>query len=313
MQGVKVQNKIDQYVVRALLYYDIFNYPLKGSEVFRFLGMNSITEADVLVSLHSLVERGLVAQMGEYYSVRFDMDLVRRRVKGNNEARGYYSLAQKKARFISRFPFVRGVMGSGSLSKDYMDDNCDLDFFIVTSPGRLWIARTFLVLYKRVFLRNSHKHFCVNYFVDEGHLEIEEKNLFTATELATVLPLHGVEYYERLHDANRHWVRLFLPNYQRRESNGIPSGTIGVFKKVVESILNFMLASKWEKLLMTLTYQRWRHLYGESYSQDDFAVAFKTKEYASKNHPRNFQKRILDVYSERLSWFKDRGVALDHE
>ena len=96
-----------------------------------------------------------------------------------------------------------------------MDEKSDLDFFIITAPKRLWIARTLLVMYKRFFLFNSHKYFCVNYFVDEDHLEIEEKNLFTATELATVIPLYGQVHYTNLLKANP-WLKRFFPNYTPR-------------------------------------------------------------------------------------------------
>ncbi|MEZ4965453.1 MAG: hypothetical protein R2791_09430 [Saprospiraceae bacterium] len=48
---------------------------------------------------------------------------------------------------------------------------------------------------------NSHKYFCVNYFVDTEHLEIEDKNLFTATETVTLLPLYGRDWYEGFYKA----------------------------------------------------------------------------------------------------------------
>ena len=91
---------------------------------------------------------------------------------------------------------------SGSLSKGYYDDDGDIDFFIITSPKRLWIARTFLILYKKIFLLNSRKYFCVNYFISSNALEIEEKNIFTATELTTLLPMFGNgsfhKFYEKI-------------------------------------------------------------------------------------------------------------------
>ncbi len=108
-----------------------------------------------------------------------------------------------------------------------MDERSDLDFFIITAPNRLWIARTLLVLYKRVFLANSHKHFCVNYFIDEKHLEIEEKNLFTATELATVIPLYGSKQYENLQGVNS-WLARILPQLYTTKHFGCPSFKIVV-------------------------------------------------------------------------------------
>ena len=90
-----------------------------------------------------------------------------------------------------------------------MDEHSDLDFFIITKPNRLWIARMLLALYQKIVLLNSHKYFCVNYFVDEHHLAIEEKNLYTATELSTLIPLYGKEYYPQLMMAN-HWINVWI-------------------------------------------------------------------------------------------------------
>jgi predicted nucleotidyltransferase len=50
-------------------------------------------------------------------------------------------LARKKAAFISKFPFIRGIFVSGSLSKNYADDKSDLDFFVVTSDGQSIVGR----------------------------------------------------------------------------------------------------------------------------------------------------------------------------
>jgi hypothetical protein len=52
----------------------------------------------------------------------------------------------------------------------------------------------------------------MNYFVDEAQLTIEEKNIYTATEVATLLPLTGAKTFNQFYTANR-WVKEFLPNY----------------------------------------------------------------------------------------------------
>ena len=201
-------------------------------------------------------------------------------------------------------------MASGSLSKGYMDQDSDLDFFIVTAPKRLWIARTLLVLYKRIFLANSHKYFCVNYFVDEEHLEIEEKNLFTATELATVIPLYGSQQYEKLQGVNS-WMNEFFPNYLPRSVTGVPALKMSRTKKNFEKLLSIFFGDALEKYLQRKTLSRWKKLYEKNYTASDFKVAFKSKSYASKNHPRNFQRTIIDVYDEKLRSFglQDRANA----
>ena len=302
MQEIKNHTVLDQHIIRTLLYFDIFDYPLKGSEVFRFLGMNSIGEKDVIESLETLNKQHHVFKFGEFYSVRPVAENVSRRLNGNKEAQKFLPIALKQSDLISRFPYVRAVMASGSLSKDYMDENCDLDFFIITTPRRLWICRTLLVLYKRLFLKNSHKLFCVNYFVDSEHLEIEEKNLFTATELATVIPLYGSSYYRQLHEKNYEWLIRFFPNFKPRMVDKTVSKP-ETLKNFAEKIIDIFFGNLLDKAFMRLTLKRWKKIYNTGYTEKEFNIAFKTKPYASKNHPRNFQKKVMDAYQQRLEWF----------
>jgi hypothetical protein len=295
------------HVIKTLLYYDIFNYPLKSEEVFQFLGTNSITEDDVRTTLDALTKDLIVYKFDNLYGLHPNESYIYRRVKGNEQAEKYLLIAQKQAKLISRFPFVRAVLASGSLSKGYMDEKSDIDFFIITTPHRLWIARTSLVLYKRLFLGGSHKHFCVNYFVDEDHLEIEEKNLFTATELATVIPLYGAQEYNSLINSNG-WLIDFFPNYIARSTENVSVSATKGFKKILEKLINACFAMDIESYFKNLTLKRWKKLYENEYSKDDFDIAFKSKTYASKNHPRHLQRKIMDTYTEKVKHFDFSSV-----
>jgi hypothetical protein len=154
-------------------------------------------------------------------------------------------------------------------------------------------------MYKRIFLFNSHKYFCVNYFVDEKHLEIEEKNLFTATELATVIPLYGSKQYENLHRANA-WLKRFFPNYIRRSVEEVPITKRSWAQNLCEKFINAFFANALEQYFQEKTIARWRRQYEKNYAASDFKIAFKSKTYASKNHPRNFQRSVIEVYNEKL-------------
>lgn len=303
MQEVNHYTTLDQSIIRTLMYYDIFNYPLKSREVFQFLGIGDVTKEEVTAALNALAGQQYLYRFGELYSLQPDEKNVHRRLNGNAEAEKWLPMANKMAAFISGFPFVRAVMASGSLSKDYMDENSDLDFFVVTAPNRLWISRTLLVLYKRIFLNNSHKFFCANYFVDTQHMVIEEQNLFTATELATVIPLQGAEYYEQLLKKNNPWLLRYFPNFVPRPAKEVPAARTGLLKKIMETTLNIFFGNALERFFMFLTLRRWKKLYQESYDAADFRIAFKTKKYVSKNHPKNFQKKVMERYQQKLEAF----------
>ncbi|HEX5169223.1 MAG TPA: nucleotidyltransferase domain-containing protein [Cyclobacteriaceae bacterium] len=290
---------LHQSIVKTLLYYDIFNYPLRANEVFRFLPTNSVKVNDVEHALENLSDNKLIYRFGEYFSIQNSEQNVVRRRKGNNLAEKYASIAHQRAKLIARFPFVRAVFASGSFSKGYMDEKSDLDFFIITAPGRLWMARTLIVMFKRLFFFNSHKYFCCNYFIDSEHLEIEEKNLFTATELATLVPLCGSRLYSRMIN-NNSWVMDFFPNYEVNSVENSISSKPSFLKISVENILNTKLFDRIEKFFMRITLARWKRLYERKYNAKDFNIAFKSSQHVSKNHPNHYQQKVMRCYDEKI-------------
>ncbi|HEY0654968.1 MAG TPA: hypothetical protein VGD65_17640 [Chryseosolibacter sp.] len=298
MQAVENDTTLELAVMRTLTYFDLFDYPLKSSEVLKFLPCAaSLTEVDR--SLMIMAAQKQIAVCEDMFSLQFDPMVFQRRKSGNTMADAILPRIQKQADLILKFPFVRSAMASGSFSKNFMDENSDFDFFVVCATGRIWISRMLLVIYKRLFLNNSHKHFCVNYFVDETHLEIGEQNIFTATELATVLPLNGFNAYRALIACNQGWLLETFPNFVPRS---VPGGTYPAprLKRFLEFVVNIFFGSTLNKLFKWMTIRHWKKKYVANYSPTDFNIAFKSTDNVSKNHPRNFQKKILERYHERI-------------
>jgi predicted nucleotidyltransferase len=229
---------------------------------------------------------------------------VDRRIKGNKLAEDKLPVAKKYSRVISAFPFVRAIMLSGSISKNYMDPNSDIDYFIVTEPGRLWLTRALLALFKRVFLLNSRKFFCINYFVDLRSLEIEEKNIYTAYETATLIPVYGKEVCDKFM-AHNVWMKNHFPNL-----NGCPFEFIkespSILRRMFEKIFSGGFGEWLDNFFMKLAITRWKKKYGNVMRASDFEIAFKSKKNISKSHPQFFQKRILEFLEKKIQFFEDK-------
>jgi len=274
-------------------YFDVFHYPLTIQEVSRY-SKSPISEID----LFDLVEKGALKKIAsDYYCLVDSQADLNKRIEGNKKAQSLEKKAIRKANFIGRFPFVRSVCISGSMSKGYMDEDADLDFFIITKAERLWIARTFLILYKKVFLFNSRKFFCINYLIDTEHLEIEEQNQFTATEVVTLINVFGQTDFDAFVAANQ-WAYKYYPNMTPNKLTGKIGR--GAFKKFNEWILNGWLGAKLDGFYMKVTLKRWERKFGSTLDEKDFEVAFKTRKYVSKHHPGNFQRMVLDQSAKNL-------------
>ncbi|MES1160485.1 MAG: nucleotidyltransferase domain-containing protein, partial [Bacteroidota bacterium] len=202
-------------ILKVIAYFDLFNYPVSLEEIRFFMDREAPASA-LSSELDALVAEKRLFRLGTFYSLQNDPLLAERRLKGNRHADELLLIADRISRFLYQFPYVRGIGISGSLSKHFADDDSDIDYFIITSSNRLWIARTLMHLFKKwSFIRGRQHWYCMNYFLDEEALEIEEKNIFTATELITLLPACGNGGLVRFFDANN-WATSFLPHYKDR-------------------------------------------------------------------------------------------------
>lgn len=290
-----MKEKCNIDILGLIAYFEIFEYPLRLEDIDRFLPSD---KDEIKKSLLELVQLQIISELNEYYGIGELKYKIERREKGNLRAQKLHDRANKNAKFISKFPFVSGVMISGSFSKGFVSDEGDIDFFIITKPGRLWIARTMLIVYKKLFLFNSHEYFCVNYFVDENHLEIEEKNIFTATELVTLMPMVNSRIYELLIKKNR-WIRDYFPSSTLLEKSIIqPQNPL--LKRVFEKSLSNRLGIWLDTKLMKITLKKWQRKF-HFLSSADFEIAMKTTTNISKHHPNNFQKKVLNRHERILS------------
>ncbi len=295
----------ERNILLALIYFDIFDYPLTSDEIVRFAPGRP--DDDFEQALEGLVSKKAVFLIEGFYSLRNDRARIVRRQAGNILAEKKMNTARKFGRLMSSFPFVRGIMLSGSISKGYMDRRSDIDYFIITEPGRLWLVRTMLALFRRIFLLNSHKYFCTNYFVARN-LEIGEKNIFTAVETSTLKPLYGARLIHHFQAANT-WCDAYLPN--RVVENGLKEERELFLKSLGEKFLSIRLFDGVDGWLMNQSLRYWRKKYGSLLNDRDFLVAFQSTPEVSRAHPNFYQKRVLSEYIERIrSIERQHGISL---
>ncbi|WP_205512860.1 hypothetical protein [Longitalea arenae] len=292
----------EQSIIKALAYFDIFNYPLTREEIYYFLDQPVAMDA-VARALKQLVQDQRLFQLGNFYSLQADPALCTRRTDGNHKAAQLLKTAYRVGGFLYQFPFVRGIGISGSLSKNFADQDTDIDFFIITCRNRLWIARTLMHLFKKLTYITGHQHwYCMNYYIDEEAMCIHEQNIFTATELITLLPVCGNGTMDTFYNQNN-WTVEYFPN----QSIGKPSMLTtrsGWFKKALEWMLDNRLGDALDSFLMHITSRRWKkkELLKRTNTHGDL-MGLETGKHFSKPNPNFFQKKVLETYATKLNQF----------
>ena len=292
-------NTTAENILKTLGYFDLFQYPLTRDEVCRFHA-DEVPHSVIFTALDGLLKERSVFKLDEFFSLKNDFSAVQRRRDGNMLAIKQMKIAGRVARLLSGFPFVKGIAVSGSLSKNFADEKTDIDFFIVTAANRLWIARTFMHLYKKLTFLTGRQHwFCMNYYVDEAGLEITEKNIFTAMEIVTLVPMQGKSSLDNFISENN-WVKKYFP-VNCSAVDHVPEIKRGIFRKLIEKILGGKTGEALEKRLMNITGRRWqKKTERHQLNSKGICMSMIVGRHFSKPDPRNFQDKVVERYHAKV-------------
>ncbi|MEO8853203.1 MAG: nucleotidyltransferase domain-containing protein [Ginsengibacter sp.] len=292
-------NNTKQNILKTLSYFDVFNYPLTRDEILSF-SAEKHDQPFIDESLILLISERVIFKLGEFYALKDQPFLAERRRIGNQRAIKQISIAKKVAKLLSCFPFVQSIAVSGSLSKNFAEKKSDIDFFVITSANRLWIARTCMHLLKKFsFLFKKQDWFCMNYYIDETGLTIIEKNIFTAMEIVTLLPLQGIDCFQNFIDANS-WTENYFPAKCILINN---AGKIkrGFLRKCIEKVFSSRFGDAVEKWLMNLTDKRWKRKTQQGKLNDHGRrIGMIVDPHFSKPDPKNFQDKVVQQYENRV-------------
>jgi len=290
-------------LIKLLAYFDMFDHLISLDEIQFFYSFKN--KAELKNILQQLQNDQYIFLIEGFYSLRNDPLLARKRLIRNSLAKPILVIAHKVARFFFRFPYVRGIGISGSLSKNVAEKDSDIDLFIITSSNRLWIARTLLCIYIKLFYLIRRRHlYCLNYFIDEEELEIQEKNVFTAMETITLIPVCGKKAMNDFYAVNS-WVSTYYRGYTKATQSQKAITKTHWIKKIVEFLFNNKAGSWLDNYLMKVTAKRWSNSEkkGKLNSKGN-QFGMKAGKHFSKPNPVFFQEKLLSLYQERLNDLK---------
>ena len=290
-------------ILRALLYYDIWHYPLTAKELFTFLPVNSMSFDDFVQNIADNGPGTDVFIEHDHFFVRGKSPaIVQQRKEKEQHARRLWNWARLSMHIIKRFPFVRGVFVSGDLSKNATSRNSDVDFFIVTEPNRLWITRTLLILFKKTVLLNRKKFFCLNYFATTDHLSLDGQNIFLATEIAHLKPLYNEELFSRYLEANK-WIANYFPNFNMKH---LPLPKTNNRESMVQTFFEMLFSLVPADKLDTYLLERMKSVWAKRYPEFDEETReriFRCTKHESRAYVGNFEEKVLALYEQKLREF----------
>lgn len=278
-------------LLQTVAYSDIFDYPLTAAEIHRYLIdiPAARDEVERLLSDGRLVPHYLSHRDG-YFTLPGRETIIETRRRRERQAARLWKRAVLYGRIIASLPFVRMVAVTGELAMDNVGPSSDIDYFVVTEPGRLWLARLMIVGVVRSAAPRGDV-ICPNYLLTENALEFDDRNLYTAHEVAQMVPISGFATYRRLRELNT-WIEEYLPNtggpprYVRAPSRGRPA------RALVEAALRTGVGDRLERWEMR---RKVRKLAGDDAHHPE--TAFSPDR--CKGHVDGHGERVLAMFAER--------------
>ncbi len=292
--------------IKPILYADIFDYPLTFEEVYKFLEFET-TPASLRKLLDDAVARGEIIQVETFYSLAGRPHLATRRRERWAAAQALWPKACHYGRWMASLPFVRMVAVTGSLAVENPRDNVDdIDYLIVTRPGRLWLCRAMIILMVRYgHLRGVH--LCPNYMLTERLLQFEDVNLFVAREILQMVPLYGKQCYLDIRHCND-WVTDYLPqgtSLNLDKLNERLPAFYRFFKQSSEFILGGFLGNWLERPLQKYQITKHTRLAAKHGALDK--VAFDADQ--CKGHYDSYNDRTMTAYQGRVEKYKQTAAS----
>jgi len=207
-------------ILHTVHYYDLLDFPLTIDELWYAMGSDQeVSAARPTFQEFSTLLAGdtQLEQRDDYVFIAGREELINRRESVYPVKARLWGRLKWVVAIMRWMPFVRMIALSGSLALDNSKMNSDIDLFIVGRQGRLWTTRIFTKLL--AICLGLHRwdskvsgRFCLNHYVSDSALRLDQCNLYTARLFSQLIPVYGFACYRTFQKENL-WVRQFLPRY----------------------------------------------------------------------------------------------------
>jgi hypothetical protein len=279
-------------IARTVAYADLFEYPLDRGEIQRYL----IGEAASPDEVDRALEQDgalttYVERTGDKFHLRGRASTVETRRVREAASAELWRNARAYGAWVARLPLVRFVGVTGALAMSNAEGRADIDLFVLTHPGRLWLCRLLVLAVVRLAALRGHT-LCPNFLLSTEQLALRERNVFTAHEITQIVPLRPTEHYARFMDANQ-WAFDFLPNAKTTLER--PARADGVLTRLATRLLSTRLFAPLERWEMR---RKIRRLTARA-AREGGSLSFS--ELECRGHFAAHDVRVLAAYAQRVA------------
>lgn len=296
--GASPLSPTEEAILKTVVYADIFDFPLTRTELHHYLIADApISQAQIDHALAtSTFLHDTLNLRDDHMILAGRQRIIDVRARREQASQQLWREAQDYGERLARLPFVRMVALTGALAvRNASDGDDDLDYVLVTAPGRVWMARAFAIVLVRLAKRRGVV-VCPNYVLAETALLQDKQDLFMAHEVVQMVPIYGLSVYAAMRKEND-WSATYLPNADapmHAEAERIPGRGWRLLKRGMEWLLGGRLGDaleNWE-------YRRKLRRFAPDLQTAHNAARLDAQHV--KGHFNDHGHPVLQQYNERL-------------
>lgn len=254
----------ERALLRSLAFFDLFNYPLSLWEWWQDVGeAMSLSELSRLAD--DLLARGLVERREGWYFLPGRQQLVQERRQRYNFTNYKIKRAQKAAKIFKILPSVKLVAVANLIGHHNLRRESDIDLFIISSPGRLWLTRFFCAGIMKIFRQrprkdNKQDKICLSFYAATNGLAMDflrlpQGDVYFERWLMGLHPIYDKDRYLDYLRYKNAWLKKLFPNsYLLRESFADDYFSRNLLDKVLFRVANLLeqMTKYWQQKIMPL-------------------------------------------------------------
>ena len=272
-------------IIKIVTFFDLFDYPLNSFEIWQYLDKKH-NLGDVLIALENSLD--VIQYQNGLYFLPGRSDIISTRQKRYNYTNNKFKIAKRFSYFFRLLPFVQMISVANVIGSHNLRDGSDIDFFIITSPGRIWLSRLFCaglakLLHSRPTQKNKKDKICLSFYVSTDHLDLydlrlpEEDPYFDYWIRGLVL----------LYNKNKIYESLLVANNLRSGDIVLPQKRSNLFLDYLERV-----TKKWQLKIMS------PELKAEMNTSDGVVINDNTLKLYLRDRRREFLKNYNNKLHE---------------
>jgi len=228
LEAVQVK-KIKKEIIKVIVFFDMFDYPVTEFELWRFLGVKcSLRKIMEVMSDKEFLRKHDIEKKNSFYFFASRSYIIETRNARYNYTDRKFKIAIRVAKLFRFIPWIKMISIGNIVGSNNLDNNGDIDFFIITEKNRVWISRLFCACLMAMFRMrpspgNEKDKVCLSFFIDTEMVDLEKikfskDDIYFNYWIAGVKPIYDKDqtYLEFIKKNN--WIKDVFPNWQEAKS-----------------------------------------------------------------------------------------------